>query len=92
MLFNIIIDIIGVISAGASTSYGKQMLNKLSKWVKGGVGSFVEGMVKETPEFFNWFFKDIFKDGKYIHQLLSQLFDDTYLSHLHVILKPQVMT
>lgn len=75
-LFNIIIDIIGVISAGASTSYGKQMLSKLSKWVKGGVGSLVEGMAKETPEFFKWFSK-ITKFFKSIIAKLSTLFTES---------------
>lgn len=56
-LFNIIIDIIGVVTAGASTTYGKQILGKLGNYLKGGVSSFVEGMAKETPQFFKWFSK-----------------------------------
>lgn len=56
-LFNIIIDIIGVITAGASTTYGKQVLGKLGNYLKGGVSTFVEGMAKETPQFFKWFSK-----------------------------------
>jgi hypothetical protein len=56
-LFNIVIDIIGIITAGASTTYGKQVLGKLGNYLKGGVSSFVEGMAKETPQFFKWFSK-----------------------------------
>jgi hypothetical protein len=56
-LFNIIIDIIGILTAGANTSYGKQVLGKLGKWMKGGISMFVEGMAKESPQFFNWFVK-----------------------------------
>ena len=56
-LFNIIMDIIGVITAGASTTYGKQVLGKLGNYLKGGVSTFVEGMAKETPQFFKWFSK-----------------------------------
>jgi hypothetical protein len=56
-LFNIIIDIIGIVTAGANTSYGKQVLGKLGNYLKGGVSTFVEGMAKETPQFFKWFSK-----------------------------------
>jgi len=68
-LFNIIMDIIGVVTAGASTTYGKQILGKLGNYLKGGVSSFVEGMAKEAPQFFKWFSKLI----KYSSTIISKV-------------------
>ena len=52
--FNIIIDIIGIVTAGASTSWGKTMLGKLGKYMSGTIESLVKGMAKETPQLLKW--------------------------------------
>lgn len=52
--FNIIIDIIGAVTAGAQTSWGKAQLGKLGKFMSGTMESLVKGMAKETPQLFKW--------------------------------------
>jgi len=52
--FNIIIDIIGAVTAGAQTKWGKMMLGKLGKYMSGTMESLVKGMAKETPQLFKW--------------------------------------
>ena len=54
-LFNIFIDIIGAVTAGASTKWGKALLGKLGKWLSGNIASAAKGMAKETPALFKFF-------------------------------------